>query len=123
MDFFNQPILFLATSDAERARDFYENTLQLQCLGDELWALSFKVGNNILRLQKVGEVVAAPYTALGWQVEDIEKAVDELAGRNVRFEHYQGMPQDERGIMSIPGQAKIAWFKDPDGHTLSLTQS
>lgn len=123
MDIFSKPILFLATSDTDRARDFYENTLQLPCLGDQQWALSFQVGDNILRIQKVDQVAAPPYTALGWQVEDIEKAVAELTSRDVSFEHYPGMPQDEHGIMTIPGQAKIAWFKDPDGHTLSLTES
>ncbi len=119
----DKPILFLATTDTSRARDFFENTLQLTCLGDEPWALSFQVGDNVLRIQKVDKVEPPPYTALGWQVDDIERVVSELAGRNVAFEHYDQLPQDEHGIMTIPNQARIAWFKDPDGHTLSLTES
>jgi predicted enzyme related to lactoylglutathione lyase len=65
----------------------------------------------------------APYTVLGWTVADIEAAVDELAGRGVTFNRYDGMGQDDRGIWTAPGGARIAWFKDPDGNTLSVSQN
>ncbi len=123
MQLLSKPIFMLATANPDQARDFYENTLQLPCLGDQFWALSFQLGDNILRIQKVEQVVAPPYTALGWEVDDIEKTIHELQERNVVFEQYEQIPQDELGIMTIPGQAKVAWFKDPDGHTLSLTES
>lgn len=119
----SKPILMLATTNPEKAKDFYENTLQFTCIGDEPWALLFQVGDCLLFIQKVTEVTAPAYTALGWQVDNIEETIDELSSRNVTFEHYEQVPQNDLGIMIIPGQAKVAWFKDPDGHTLSLTES
>jgi hypothetical protein len=62
------------------------------------------------------------FTVLGWQVKDIDHVVDSLTKRNVKLARYPGMAQDERGIWSSPSGARVAWFKDPDGNTLSLTQ-
>lgn len=122
MDQLAKPVIFLATTDAARARDFYETVLGFRCLGDEPWALRFLVGSTVLNIQKVQQVVIGPYTQLGWTVDDIVRTVAALKERGIAFEKYEQLPQDEHGIMSMPGQAKIAWFKDPDGHTLSLTQ-
>jgi hypothetical protein len=92
-------------------------------VSDEPYALVFDAAGTMLRVQRVKEVHAGQYTALGWQVPDIAGAVEELTQAGVQFEHY-GMPgQDEKGIWSPPGSgAKVAWFKDPDGNILSLTQ-
>ena len=77
----------------------------------------------MLRVQKVKEVRQAQYTALGWHVSDITAKVDELAKAGVKFEVYGFPGQDEKGIWTPPGStAKVAWFKDPDGNILSLTQ-
>jgi catechol 2,3-dioxygenase-like lactoylglutathione lyase family enzyme len=122
MNTLDTPSIFLATTDAARARDFYEGSLGFPCLGDMQWAIRFQVGPVILNLQKVQSVAPAPYTQLGWTVADIESTIDGLARKGVKFERYPGMPQDAAGIMTMPNQARIAWFKDPDGHTLSLTQ-
>lgn len=122
MDQLDKPVMFLATTDAPRARRFYETTLGFRCIGDEPWALRFVVGGSILNIQKVPQVVAGPYTQLGWTVDDIVQTVAALKQRGITFERYEQMPQDEEGIMNMYGQAKVAWFKDPDGHTLSLTQ-
>jgi catechol 2,3-dioxygenase-like lactoylglutathione lyase family enzyme len=114
---------FVATADAARSRAFYEETLGLKLLEDDMFALVFDLNGIMLRVQKVGEVVIAPYTALGWQVNDIAAEVRALAGRGVSFLRFDGMGQDELGVWNAPGgAAKVAWFKDPDGHTLSLTQ-
>jgi catechol 2,3-dioxygenase-like lactoylglutathione lyase family enzyme len=118
------PIMaFSATADAERAKVFYRDTLGLKLVSDEPYALVFDAAGTMLRVQRVKEVHAGQYTALGWRVSDIAGTVEELTKAGVHFEHY-GMPgQDERGIWSPPGSsAKVVWFKDPDGNILSLTQ-
>ena len=119
---FDNPILFLATSDAKRSRAFYERTLGLEFTADEPVALVFRVGGSMLRIQKVEQVCAAPYTALGWAVPDIRKTVDELSKAGVVFQRWESLNQDEFGIWRAPSGASVAWFRDPDGHVLAMTQ-
>jgi catechol 2,3-dioxygenase-like lactoylglutathione lyase family enzyme len=116
------PVLFLATANAERSRPFYERVLGLAFVADEPPALVFRVGDSMLRIQKVEQVHAAPYTALGWAVSDIRRTVHDLSAAGVAFQRYDGMNQDADGIWHAPGGALVAWFRDPDGHVLSLTQ-
>jgi catechol 2,3-dioxygenase-like lactoylglutathione lyase family enzyme len=115
-------VAFLATRDEGRARPFYEGTLGLRLVSDEPWAMVFEAGGTTLRIQKLDEFEPHTFTSLGWQVPDIDAAIAELAQRNVRFEHYRGLDQDERGVWRSPTGARIAWFRDPDGNTLSITQ-
>jgi catechol 2,3-dioxygenase-like lactoylglutathione lyase family enzyme len=117
-----EPILFAATKDPERARHFYEDVLGLTFVSDGPHALVFKSGEITLRVQKVEEVVAAPYTLLGWRVSDLQGKIRELKSRGVRFEIYPGLNQDGEGVWQTPAGALVAWFKDPDGNTLSLVQ-
>ena len=119
----SQIMAFSATTDAERAKSFYRDQLGLKLVSDEHFALVFDAAGTMLRVQRVKEVRVAQYTALGWQVPDIAAKVDELEKAGVKFERY-GLPgQDEKGIWTAPGgAAKVAWFKDPDGNILSLTQ-
>jgi catechol 2,3-dioxygenase-like lactoylglutathione lyase family enzyme len=114
---------FSATVDAERAKIFYRDKLGLTLVEDSHFALVFDAAGTMLRVQRVKEVLAGQYTALGWRVEDIAAKVDELTRAGVKFEQY-GMPgQDDKGIWTPPGSTtKVAWFKDPDGNILSLTQ-
>jgi catechol 2,3-dioxygenase-like lactoylglutathione lyase family enzyme len=118
----DQPVLFLATAQAEQSRAFYERVLGLTFMADEPPALVFRVGEAMLRIQKVERVQAAPYTALGWAVPDIRRAVQALRAAGVVFQRYDGMNQDGDGIWHAPSGAWVVWFKDPDGHVLSLTQ-
>ena len=118
----DKPILFLATANAERSRDFYQRVLGLDFVADEQPALVFQVGHSMLRVQKVERVQAAPYTALGWAVLDIRQTVQDLRAAGVAFQRYEGMKQDDDGIWLAPSGALVAWFRDPDGHVLSLTQ-
>ena len=118
----NQPILFLATANAERSRVFYERVLGLAFIADEPPALVFQIGQSMLRIQKVERVHKAPYTALGWAVPDIRRTVHDLRAAGVVFRRYEGMAQNEDGIWHAPSGALVAWFHDPDDHTLSLTQ-
>jgi catechol 2,3-dioxygenase-like lactoylglutathione lyase family enzyme len=114
---------FSATTDAERAKAFYRDQLGLKLVTEEQYALVFDAAGTMLRVQRVKEVRVAQYTALGWHVTDIAGKVEELEKAGVKFEHY-GMPgQDSKGIWTPPGSnTKVAWFKDPDGNILSLTQ-
>ena len=118
----DEPVLFLATANAKRAREFYEKTLRLKFVADEPPALVFRVGRAMLRIQKVDRVHNAPYTALGWAVADIRRTAKRLRAAGVEFRRYDGMNQDDDGIWSAPSGARVAWFQDPDGHVLSLTQ-
>jgi catechol 2,3-dioxygenase-like lactoylglutathione lyase family enzyme len=122
MPHLDNPILFLATANAERSRSFYEHVLGLKLVADEPPALVFNVGESMLRIQKVEQVHAAPYTALGWAVPDIRQTVRELSAAGVACQRYPGMNQDPDGIWHAPSGALVAWFQDPDGHVLSLTQ-
>ena len=115
-------IAFVATRDPERAKAFYRDTLGLVLKSEDQFALLFDAHGTMLRVTTVQEVAAAEYTVLGWQVSNLENAVADLRRAGVKFERYAGMGQDERGIWKSPSGARIAWFKDPDGNTLSLTQ-
>jgi catechol 2,3-dioxygenase-like lactoylglutathione lyase family enzyme len=113
---------FVATRDPARAKEFYANVLGLRFLSDDGFALVFDANGTTIRIATVRELSPVPYTVLGWEVDDIENAVKELVAAGVTFERYGIFPQDELGIWSAPGGARVAWFKDPDGNTLSLSQ-
>ena len=114
-------IVLIATADAARSRSFYEGVLGLRFVVDEPYALVFELNGAMMRIAKRGEVAPAPYSVLGWTVPDIESAVRALSERGVVLERYGDMGQDDLGIWDS-GAAKVAWFKDPDGNLLSLTQ-
>jgi catechol 2,3-dioxygenase-like lactoylglutathione lyase family enzyme len=113
---------FAATKQPERAKAFYRDVLGLRLVEEDPFALVFDAHGTMLRISSVNELTPATYTVLGWNVPDLRAAIGGLSSRGVAFERYQGMPQDERGIWTSPGGHQIAWFKDPDGNTLSLTQ-
>jgi catechol 2,3-dioxygenase-like lactoylglutathione lyase family enzyme len=113
---------FVATADPEKAKEFYQNTLGLRMVSDEEYALVFDANGTTLRIQKTGLFEPHQFTSLGWHVENIEAEVAALRERGVRFEQYPWMPAESEGIMTFPGGARVAWFKDPDGNLLSLDQ-
>jgi catechol 2,3-dioxygenase-like lactoylglutathione lyase family enzyme len=116
-------IAFASIVDVPRARDFYRDTLGLTLLAEEPpFALVFDAHGIMLRLGMAKELPPAHGTVLGWNVPDIGAAVSELAEAGVVFERYPPMKQDERGVWTAPGGAKVAWFKDPDGNILSLSE-
>ena len=115
-------IAFVATTNPERSKAFYSDMLGLRLTGEDPFALVFDAGGTMLRVATVPELKPAGYTVLGWTVSDIERAVRELTAKGVAFQRYDGMPQDDLGIWTSPGGARIAWFLDPDGNTLSLTE-
>jgi predicted enzyme related to lactoylglutathione lyase len=119
----DQPIMaFLAITRREGARDFYEGILGLTFIEDSPYALVFDAHGIMLRIQKVERFEPASHTALGWRVTDIRATVRVLAARGVPCMLSVGVPQDEWGIWTTSDGTQIAWFKDPSGNILSLTQ-
>jgi catechol 2,3-dioxygenase-like lactoylglutathione lyase family enzyme len=115
-------VAFVATRDPQRAKAFYRDTLGLRLVSEDSFALVFRIGGIMLRVTTVHEVATAPYTVLGWHVTNVAATIKSLVRAGVTFERYPGLAQDERGVWTAPGGARIAWFKDPDGNTLSITQ-
>jgi catechol 2,3-dioxygenase-like lactoylglutathione lyase family enzyme len=119
-------IAFVPTREPGRARRFYENTLGLRFVSEDQFATVFDANGVMLRVANVSGVKnfePAPFTILGWQVASARKTVEDLVKKGVKLERYEGMEQDALGIWSSPSGARIAWFKDPDGNTLSITEA
>jgi catechol 2,3-dioxygenase-like lactoylglutathione lyase family enzyme len=115
-------ISFIATQNPARAFKFYRDTLGLTFVSEDPFAIVFDLDGTMLRVQKVEKLTPAQHTVLGWELKDIFEGVKDLKKRGVSFEQYPGLAQDESGVWSAPSGAKVAWFKDPDGNTLSLVQ-
>jgi catechol 2,3-dioxygenase-like lactoylglutathione lyase family enzyme len=114
---------FVPIVDVDRARAFYRDVLGLRHLGDELpFALVFESNGLMVRLAVVTAAVNFPGTVLGWQVPNAIEAVQELKKAGVKFERYGFVQQDENDIWTTPTGAKVAWFKDPDGNLLSVSE-
>lgn len=115
-------IAFAGAADLDRARAFYEGTLGLTVTEQNDFACVLDAHGTMLRVTAVPKVSTPGYTVLGWRVADITATVRELAARGVEIHHYDGMDQDGDGIWATPGGDRVAWFADPDGNVLSLTQ-
>ncbi|HJQ12047.1 MAG TPA: VOC family protein [Gemmatimonadaceae bacterium] len=119
-------IAFAPTRDPAKAREFYERTLGLEFISADQFALVFNCHGTNLRIADVSQVEGykpAPFTILGWQVTNASDTVGDLVKKGVRFERFPGMDQDAAGIWKSPTGAHVAWFKDPDGNILSITQA
>ncbi len=114
-------VAFLATSNPTEALRFYRDVLGIRLLDDTPFAVVFDAYGTVLRVQKAGQVVAAPYTSFGLEVDDIEAEVQRLRQLGVAFVRYPHFEQDELDIWTAPGGARVAWFRDPDGNLLSLS--
>ena len=115
-------VAFLATTDSARARTFYEETLGLSLISDDPFALVFDAHGTSLRIQKVATLQPHPFTALGWAVADIQAVVAALKQKGVTCVRFPGMDQDAHGVWASPSGARVAWFEDPEGNLLSLTE-
>jgi|SRR5947209_20566437 len=113
---------FIPITDSTRSRPFYEELLGLVFVSDDGFALVMDSNGIAVRLARVGKFSPAGFTILGWQVPAIEAAVADLEQKGIGFEIFPGLPQDDHGIWTAPGGDKVAWFKDPDGNILSLSQ-
>lgn len=117
-------VAFAATTNSARAREFYEGVLGLRLVEDQQpFALVFDANGTMLRVTTVNDHHPVPFTVLGWSVASIADTVDRLTEAGVEFQRYPGMNDDDpKGIWTAPGGARVAWFKDPDGNVLSVTQ-
>ena len=114
---------FVPARDSQKAREFYEGKLGFQFVSDDAFALVVLAGENKIRIAKVPkDFTPAGFTILGWEVQNIEAVVAWLTGRGVAFEKYPFVQDQERGIWAAPTGDKVAWFKDPDGNVLSVSQ-
>ena len=116
-------IAFAATVDGERACQFYRRVLGLTLVSEDEYAIVFCANGLELRLQKVQRLDPRPHTVLGWSVTCIHEVVGDLQARGVVFERYGFLDQDGAGVWTAPSGARVAWFNDPDGNVLSLTEA
>jgi len=116
-------ISFVATTSPDKAKAFYQTILGLRLVNETPSAMFFDARGTALRVQIVRELIPAMHTVLGWEVADLRGVIKRLVEVGVEFERYVGLSQDELGIWVSPDGTAVAWFKDPDGNTLSLSQS
>ncbi len=115
-------IAFVPITDSEKARGFYEGVLGLRFIKDDGFALVLEANGIMIRAAKMKEVTPAQFTILGWQVTKIENVVRALQQKGVHFEIFGFFKQDDLGIWTAPTGDKVAWFKDPDGNILSVSE-
>jgi catechol 2,3-dioxygenase-like lactoylglutathione lyase family enzyme len=118
----NNIVAFVPITDGARAKEFYEGKLGLRFVNDDEFATVFEANGIRLRAVKMKEVKPSHFTILGWEVKLIEDAVRSLRDRGVHFEVFGFLKQDELGIWTAPSGDKVAWFKDPDGNILSVSE-
>lgn len=115
-------IAFVPTTDLARARAFYAEALGLPVTDESPYACVFDANGTMLRLTPVRKLSKVRYTVLGWGVVDIAATVAALTAAGVAFVSYRGMDLDSAGVWTAPGGDRVAWFEDPDGNLLSVTQ-
>ncbi|MBV8550902.1 MAG: VOC family protein [Acidobacteriaceae bacterium] len=113
---------FVATTDAAKAKSFYGGKLGLELVSEDGFAVVFNAHGTTLRVAIAKEITPARYTVLGWEVTDIEAAARDLQAAGIPLERYPFIQQDELAIWHAPGGARVAWFKDPEGNILSISQ-
>ena len=112
---------FVRITDSQRARQFYEQVLGLAFEDENPYVMVFRSGDSQIIAQRMDQMTPIAATVLGWEVKEIEKVVATLRDRGVVFEKFDGMDQDDLGIWKSPA-GKVAWFKDPDGNILSVSE-
>ena len=116
-------VAFVPTKDADKAKAFYVEVLGLRFVKDDGFAMVLDANGIMVRVAKVPPpFTPAQFTILGWQVTDIEKMAAGLQAKGVHFERFGFFEQDDLGIWTAPTGDKVAWFKDPDGNILSVSQ-
>jgi len=115
-------VAFVSTKNSEKARAFYEGLLGLRFVKDDGFAIVLDANGIMVRIAKMQEFKPAQFTVLGWQVSEIETVARALQAKGVHFEIFGFFKQDELGIWTAPTGDKVAWFKDPDGNILSISQ-
>lgn len=113
---------FIPTVKPDEAKTFYRDILGLTLLSEDNYALEFMANKTLLRVITVPDLKPHLFTALGWNVKDISAIIKYLNLNNILCEKYEFLQQDDLGIWTSPNGSKVAWFKDPDGNVLSLTE-
>jgi predicted enzyme related to lactoylglutathione lyase len=113
---------FVPTMKPGEAKTFYRDILGLKLLSEDNYALEFNANGTSLRVIIVQELKPQVFTVLGWNVEDISSTIKSLNIKGIVCEKYVFLQQDNLGIWTSPNGSKVAWFKDPDGNILSLTE-
>ncbi len=113
---------FIPTMMPEKAKIFYRDVLGLELLSEDEYALEFNANGVLLRVTAVPSLKPHEFTVLGWNVPDISSLIRLMNGKGISCEKYSFLKQNDLGIWEAPGGAKVAWFKDPDGNLLSLTE-
>ena len=113
---------FVPTTNGDKARTFYEDILGLTLLFQDDYALEFDANGTSLRVTFVSELIPQSFTILGWNVPDIYAMIRSLNEKGIVCNKYDFLNQDNYGVWISPGGSKVAWFKDPDGNVLSLTE-
>ena len=114
---------FLATRDPDRSRSFFVDTLGLELVADDPFALVFDSNGTQVRVVKVAEFTPLPFTVMGWETGEFDETVSGLAARGVAFERFPQLEQESMGVWNTPGGTRIAGFKDPDGNLLSIVRA
>lgn len=113
---------FVPTIRPNEAKSFYQDVLGLKLLSEDNFALEFDANGTLLRITTVQDLTPQQFTVLGWNVDNIVAVIKQLNDKNVFCERYGYFEQDDFGIWTSPNGSKVAWFKDPDGNVLSLTE-
>ena len=113
---------FIPTVMPDKAKLFYRDILDLKLLSEDNYALEFEANGTLLRITIVNELKPHPFTVLGWDVDNISATIKSLNEKGVVCEKYDFLEQDNLGVWTAPRGAKVAWFKDPDGNVLSLSE-
>jgi catechol 2,3-dioxygenase-like lactoylglutathione lyase family enzyme len=114
---------FVSTTHPDIAREFYKEKLGLKLLSEDNFGMEFEAGGAHLRISIVEKLTPQPFTVLGWDTKDVSSEITLLNGKGITFERYNFIDQDSVGIWTAPGGTKVAWFKDPDGNLLSISDS
>ena len=113
---------FIPTVNPQEAILFYRDLLGFELMSEDDYAMEFNANGTLLRVTIVDEFVPQPFTILGWNIENLVFTVRQFNEKNIYFEIFDFLEQDDLGIWNSPDGAKVAWFKDPDGNILSLTE-
>jgi catechol 2,3-dioxygenase-like lactoylglutathione lyase family enzyme len=113
---------FIPTTKPIESKLFYKDILGLPLISEDGYAMEFDAKGTLLRITIVPELTPQPFTVLGWNVNDIYSTIKSLNNKNISCEKFDFLDQDDLGIWTSPNGSKVAWFKDPDGNLLSLTE-
>ncbi|MGC1389654.1 MAG: VOC family protein [Bacteroidales bacterium] len=112
---------FVSTTQPDKARDFYKEKLGLKYLSEDSYGIEFEANGTHLRISFVEKLTPQPFTILGWNTTDIVSTIRLFNKKGISFERYTFIEQDDLGIWTAPGGTRVAWFKDPDGNLLSIS--